>query len=86
MSLVFATELLREVKWLFSPGSTCPWGAIVLSHLVVFWAGLVVGSAITACVLSTFCRGLVLTVLRQLLSAGPVGVNRGRDRLAEYRY
>lgn len=81
-------ELLREARWWFGTASSCPWGALAFSGLVLaawcFTFGFVVG----AICFNSYCRRWLLQLARACIiglegEQGPV-VDL-RHRLARYR-
>lgn len=87
MSLALvATELVREARFWFSPGTaTCPWGAIAFLLLLTFLIGACCGGCLVGCLLSAGCQRvglLAARLLAGLLAPQPVSL---RGRLAEYQ-
>lgn len=87
----WASELLRESRWLFSSAGcpSLPWGAIAFVVLCAFLVGCCCGGVAAFFALSASFRGLSVGLLR--LAVGALQdprlpeVRRPSSRLAEYR-
>ena len=86
----WAPDLVRELRFLFTAPSTCPWGAIGLVFVAAcFWC-CILGFILGALTFSAWIRRLVIQVLSLILGVlQPVHPSASspdvRGRLAQYR-
>lgn len=66
--LWWVPELLRELRWWSSSGSSCPWGALGLVLVISASCCFCLGAICGAIAFSAGCRRTALSVLRVVIT------------------